>query len=113
MKIVAITLVCAMFTGCATQTASYNAPQPQLFQTSQQLRETQERQRQQQQYEAQMAARPVEEKMSTAAKVVIGAGLAVTLYALSGAVQNKACHTGPRGGTYTITSGGNKNYAGC
>jgi hypothetical protein len=26
---------------------------------------------------------------------------------------NSLCHTGPRGGTYTITSGGNKNYAGC
>ncbi|MDB5659550.1 MAG: hypothetical protein JWS10_2165 [Cypionkella sp.] len=23
------------------------------------------------------------------------------------------CHTGPRGGTYTITSSGNKNYDGC
>ncbi len=23
------------------------------------------------------------------------------------------CYTGPRGGTYTITSGGNKNYDGC
>jgi hypothetical protein len=23
------------------------------------------------------------------------------------------CHVGPRGGTYTITSGGNKNYSGC
>ena len=23
------------------------------------------------------------------------------------------CYTGPRGGTYTITSGGNKNYSGC
>ncbi|MCK0166852.1 excalibur calcium-binding domain-containing protein [Jannaschia sp. S6380] len=23
------------------------------------------------------------------------------------------CHVGPRGGTYTITSGGNKNYDGC
>lgn len=25
----------------------------------------------------------------------------------------KTCYTGPRGGTYTITSGGNKNYSGC
>ena len=24
-----------------------------------------------------------------------------------------ACHTGPRGGTYTLTSSGNKNYSGC
>lgn len=23
------------------------------------------------------------------------------------------CHTGPRGGTYTITASGNKNYSGC
>ena len=23
------------------------------------------------------------------------------------------CYTGPRGGTYTMTSGGNKNYSGC
>lgn len=23
------------------------------------------------------------------------------------------CYTGPRGGTYTITSGGNRNYSGC
>ena len=23
------------------------------------------------------------------------------------------CHVGPRGGTYTITSGGNRNYSGC
>lgn len=23
------------------------------------------------------------------------------------------CHTGPRGGTYTITASGRKNYAGC
>lgn len=25
----------------------------------------------------------------------------------------RTCHTGSRGGTYTITSGGNRNYAGC
>jgi hypothetical protein len=24
-----------------------------------------------------------------------------------------ACHVGPRGGTYTITSSGRRNYAGC
>jgi hypothetical protein len=23
------------------------------------------------------------------------------------------CHVGPRGGTYTITASGRKNYAGC
>lgn len=27
--------------------------------------------------------------------------------------QGSQCHVGPRGGTYTITSGGNKNYDGC
>ena len=27
--------------------------------------------------------------------------------------SSSACYTGPRGGTYTITSGGNKNYGGC
>lgn len=26
---------------------------------------------------------------------------------------SKTCHVGPKGGTYTITSGGNKNYSGC
>lgn len=27
--------------------------------------------------------------------------------------SSKICHTGPRGGTYTITASGNKNYGGC
>ena len=27
--------------------------------------------------------------------------------------SDKTCHTGPRGGTYTITANGNKNYSGC
>ena len=26
---------------------------------------------------------------------------------------DKTCYTGPRGGTYTITANGNKNYSGC
>lgn len=41
--------------------------------------------------------------------------------ALVGAAAKKAsdrasdrnCYTGPRGGTYTLTSNGNKNYSGC
>ncbi len=28
-------------------------------------------------------------------------------------VTTSRCYTGPRGGTYTITSGGNRNYSGC
>lgn len=27
--------------------------------------------------------------------------------------KNNSCYTGPRGGTYTITSSGRKNYSGC
>jgi hypothetical protein len=27
--------------------------------------------------------------------------------------RSPTCHVGPRGGTYTLTSGGRKNYAGC
>jgi hypothetical protein len=27
--------------------------------------------------------------------------------------SDKTCYTGPRGGTYTITASGNKNYSGC
>ena len=27
--------------------------------------------------------------------------------------QRPVCHTGPRGGTYTITASGRKNYGGC
>ena len=27
--------------------------------------------------------------------------------------KNTTCHTGPRGGTYTITASGRKNYGGC
>jgi hypothetical protein len=27
--------------------------------------------------------------------------------------SSRRCYTGPRGGTYTITSGGNRNYSGC
>ena len=41
--------------------------------------------------------------------IVVGAGL-INALATSG---GKACHTGPRGGTYTITSSGGKNYSGC
>jgi len=29
------------------------------------------------------------------------------------AVAGPTCHTGPRGGTYTITASGRKNYSGC
>ena len=28
-------------------------------------------------------------------------------------VSGPTCYTGPRGGTYTLTSSGNKNYSGC
>jgi hypothetical protein len=31
----------------------------------------------------------------------------------SGAAGGKTCHVGPRGGTYTITASGRKNYSGC
>ena len=27
--------------------------------------------------------------------------------------QDSTCHVGPRGGTYTITASGRKNYSGC
>lgn len=27
--------------------------------------------------------------------------------------SDKTCHTGSRGGTYTVTANGNKNYSGC
>jgi len=30
-----------------------------------------------------------------------------------GASEKPTCHVGPRGGTYTITSSGRKNYNGC
>jgi hypothetical protein len=29
------------------------------------------------------------------------------------AADRPTCHVGPRGGTYTITKGGRKNYSGC
>lgn len=29
------------------------------------------------------------------------------------AAATSICYTGPRGGTYTISANGNKNYAGC
>lgn len=31
----------------------------------------------------------------------------------NGATGGKTCHVGPRGGTYTITASGRKNYSGC
>lgn len=31
----------------------------------------------------------------------------------SGATGGATCYTGPRGGTYTITKSGRKNYSGC
>lgn len=31
----------------------------------------------------------------------------------SGATGGSTCYTGPRGGTYTITKSGRKNYSGC
>lgn len=52
------------------------------------------------------------EKVLTVVKTV---GLAAVAVAIAGAAggKGKVCHVGPQGGTYTITSGGNKNYAGC
>ena len=48
------------------------------------------------------------------ALAVIGAGVAIYgLSKMGQAINGKPCYTGPQGGTYTITSGGNKNYAGC
>lgn len=43
------------------------------------------------------------------------AGKAATLARTAPTAPNASdvCHTGPKGGTYTITSGGHKNYAGC
>lgn len=39
----------------------------------------------------------------------------VTVLALGAAAKaaSKTCNTGPRGGTYTVTANGNKNYSGC
>jgi len=32
---------------------------------------------------------------------------------LTDTVTGPTCYTGPRGGTYTLTASGNKNYSGC
>ena len=42
--------------------------------------------------------------------IVVGAG---AIHALANMKGGKACYTGPRGGTYTLTSSGGKNYSGC
>lgn len=34
-------------------------------------------------------------------------------YTVQRSSYSRTCYTGPRGGTYTITSGGNRNYSGC
>ena len=46
------------------------------------------------------------------AKIVVGV---IAAGALVAALSRKSgsCETGPRGGTYTVTASGNKNYAGC
>ncbi|WP_420869073.1 excalibur calcium-binding domain-containing protein [Cereibacter azotoformans] len=36
-----------------------------------------------------------------------------TSYRASSYRSSSTCHVGPRGGTYTITSSGRKNYGGC
>lgn len=41
------------------------------------------------------------------------AALAAPVVSTSRATSGSRCYVGPRGGTYTITASGNKNYSGC
>lgn len=52
---------------------------------------------------------------STTGKVIKWVAIAVVAVAVIKALPmgGKSCYTGPRGGTYTITKSGYKNYAGC
>lgn len=43
----------------------------------------------------------------------LGSGPAAGYAATARPVGSRTCHVGPRGGTYTLTASGRKNYGGC
>lgn len=69
-------------------------------------------------HRAQPAASPRPQQLNPALPIAlpVAARLASPIPDRSPALaapQRPVCHTGPRGGTYTITASGRKNYGGC
>ena len=104
-KLIALILVASLTSGCATvPTGSYGNGTAQSGQ-----QDTSAQNGQQGTWNA-----PAQSSGSFwSANTIFWTVIAIVAVGAAAKAANKTCHTGPRGGTYTVTANGNKNYSGC
>lgn len=103
-KFIALLLVASLTTGCASvPSGSYDVGQSQIGRQDTSTQNGREN----------TSNVPPQSSSSWNGYTVFWVVVGILAVGAAAKAASKTCHTGPRGGTYTVTANGNKNYSGC